>query len=113
MTREQRRRKAWKKWRQMISVQAASGQAITAFCRERGLSRQSFFAWKKRLQQAGPKDCENFVELKVTKAMVNAAESVRGQAAVEVRLQNGRSLLVGPGFDADHMRSLLAVLESA
>lgn len=29
-----------------------------------------------------------------------------------VRLKNHRSLLVGPGFDVDHLRALLAVVKS-
>jgi hypothetical protein len=41
-----------------------------------------------------------------------AAASTAGDSRVEVRLQNGRSLLVGPGFDAQHVRALLAVVES-
>jgi hypothetical protein len=31
---------------------------------------------------------------------------------VEIRLPNGRSLVVGPGFDADHVRALLALAEA-
>jgi hypothetical protein len=91
MTRKQRSGKAWKKWRGLICAHAESGQTITAFCQERGLSRPSFFAWKKRLSQAAPS---------------------RGTAAIEVRLRNGRSLLLASGFDATHVRSLLAVLDT-
>jgi hypothetical protein len=32
---------------------------------------------------------------------------------VEIRLQNGRSLMVGQGFDVEHVRALLAVVEAA
>jgi hypothetical protein len=32
--------------------------------------------------------------------------------AIEVRLHCGRSLMVEPGFDADHLHQLLAVLEA-
>jgi hypothetical protein len=32
---------------------------------------------------------------------------------VEIRLQNGRSLVVGRGFDVEQVRALLAVVESA
>ena len=32
--------------------------------------------------------------------------------AIEVRLMRGRSLVVEPGFDAYHLRALLAVLEA-
>ena len=36
-----------------------------------------------------------------------------GDARVEVLLKNGRSLRVGPGFDAELVRALMAVVESA
>jgi hypothetical protein len=32
-------------------------------------------------------------------------------ATIEVRLGNGRSLIVGPEFDANHLRAVLAILE--
>jgi hypothetical protein len=40
------------------------------------------------------------------------SSSVPGDKAIEIRLRRGRSLLVEPGFDASHLRALLAVLES-
>jgi hypothetical protein len=70
------------------------------------LGRQSFFAWRKRLTQAEP---NKFVEVKVARP---AAEPVRDKAAIEVRLKNGRSLMVPPGFDANHVRALVALLEA-
>ncbi len=106
MARKQRSRKAWKTWQRLVSEQEASGQTITAFCRERGLGRQGFFAWRKRLSQAEP---NKFVEVTIAKP---AAEPARSNTAIEVRLGNGRSLMVEPGFDASHVRALLAVLES-
>src|SRR5213076_2237514 len=42
-----RTKKAWTKWRELISEQARSGQTVTAFCRERGLCRPCFFQTKK------------------------------------------------------------------
>jgi hypothetical protein len=108
MTRK-RSHQAWKKWHTLICEQVESGQTISAYCRQRGVNRQSFFAWKKRLSQD---EAKGFVEVKVAKAITNPAEPVRGSAAIEVRLQNGRSLVVGPGFDTHHLRTLVAVLES-
>jgi len=32
--------------------------------------------------------------------------------AIEIRLNKGRSLFVEPGFDASHLRALLALLEA-
>jgi hypothetical protein len=77
MTRKQRNRKTSKKWRRLVSEQAASGQTVSVFCRECGLGRQSFFAWRKRLGQAEPK---KFVEMKVATV---TAEPARGHAALE------------------------------
>jgi antitoxin component of MazEF toxin-antitoxin module len=39
--------------------------------------------------------------------------STPGDSSVEIRLQNGRSLMVRPGFDAEHVRALLAMVEAA
>jgi hypothetical protein len=49
------------------------------------------------------------VEVQLAEAIVSAPSDSR----VEVRLQNGRSLLVGRGFDPEQVRALLAVLEAA
>jgi hypothetical protein len=100
-----RGRKAWAKWRRLISEQAHSGQTVTAFCRERALCRPYFFVWKKRLRKS---TTEKFLEVQV-----KAAPSAPGDPRVEVRLKNGRSLVVGQGFDVEHVRALLAVVEAA
>jgi len=34
------------------------------------------------------------------------------ESTIEVRLSNGRSLIVPPAFDTSHLRALLAVVES-
>ena len=106
MTKKRRSKRIWRKWQRLVSEQAGSGETISAFCRERGLGRQSFFAWRKRVSQAQPKP---FVEVKLAKP---AVEPVLRDAAIEVRLRNGRSLMVAPGFDANHVRTLVAVLEA-
>lgn len=50
-----------------------------------------------------------FLEVQLRETAASAARDSR----VEVRLQNGRSLLVGQGFDAEHVRALLALVEGA
>jgi hypothetical protein len=113
MTRQERSKKVWTKWKKLVSEQMRSGQSVAAFCHERRLCAPHFFAWKKRLRQAATprqpqgNEAAQFVEVKVV-----AAASIAGDSRVEIRLQNGRSLLVGPGFDAQHLRALLAVVES-
>jgi transposase-like protein len=99
-----RSKKAWTKWRKLVSEQAGSGQTVIAFCRDRGLCRPYFFVWKKRLEESAT---AHFLEVQVSE---RAASS---DASVEIRLQNGRSLMVRPGFDAGHVRALLVLAEAA
>jgi hypothetical protein len=53
-----------------------------------------------------------FVEVQV-KPADRLREVVGRQEAkgIEIRLCRGRNIVVEPGFDADHLRALLAVLE--
>ena len=102
----QRTKKAWTKWQRLVSEQECCGQNVNAFCRERGLCRPYFFAWKKRLRE---NTAMKFLEVQVTEP----APSVATDSRVEIRLPNGRSLVVGRGFDVEHVRALLAVVEAA
>jgi hypothetical protein len=104
---QRRRKNAWTKWCGLISEQARSGQTITAFCRERNLCAPHFFWWKRRLREDR---AARFVEVQVTEP---SAQVPTSDSRIEVRLQNGRSLLIGRGFDAEHVRALLAVVEAA
>ena len=82
------------------------GESVAAFCRERKLRASHFYWWKKRLRE---NTTASFVEMKVAECPAN----VPGDSRIEVRLQNGRSLMVGLGFDPEHVRGLLAVVEAA
>ncbi len=136
MRQRDRRRQVWGKWRKLVSEQGRSGQTVAAFCRERGLCAPHFFAWKKRLREAGvgPEVLRTalgeFVEVQVAPGGWGQAREalderaagvvrgasvsrVAGDVRVEVLLKNGRSLRVGPGFDAELVRVLMAVVESA
>jgi hypothetical protein len=79
---------------------------VAAFCREQKLRASHFYWWKKRLRE---NTAARFVEVQVAKSPAN----VPGDSRIEVRLQNGRSLLIGRGFDAEHVQALLAVVEAA
>ena len=78
---------------------------MTAFCGERGLCRPYFFVWKKRLCKS---TTMKFLEVQVAEPTPKVRDS-----RIEIRLRNGRSLIVGPGFDAEQVRALLAVVEAA
>lgn len=99
---------AWTKWRGLLSEQLESGQSAVVFCRERGLAVWAFYAWKKRVREAG---AAKFVEVAVKPVIRNWGSSARDDKAIEIRLRSGLSLFVGPGFEASHLRALLSELE--
>ena len=101
MTQRKRSKNTWTKWRRLISEQMRSGKSVAAFCREQQLRASHFYWWEDTTAR--------FVEVQVAESPANAP----GDSRIEVRLQNGRSLLVGRGFDAEHLRGLLAVAEAA
>jgi hypothetical protein len=101
-----RTKKAWTKWRRLVGEQARSGQTVTAFCRERGLCRPHFLVWKKRLCKSA---AAKFLEVQA----VEPTPRVPADSRIEIRLQNGRSLVVGRGSDVEHVRALLTVVETA
>jgi len=80
---------------------------VTAFCRERSLRDWQFYEWKKRLRNA---EAAQFVEVQPVEGPVRS--SAARSLAIEIRLKQGRSLVVELNFDAGHLRSLLAVLEA-
>ena len=104
------REKVRAKWQNLVSEQEESGQRVGAFCLGRGLARRQFYYWKKQLRgTASPQ----FVELQVASSYPKQKHSpLRPAATIEVRLSNGRSLMVAPEFDASHLRALLAAVES-
>jgi hypothetical protein len=103
----QLRAELWTKWRGLVSEQSQSGQTVKAFCHDRSLRDSLFCDWKKRIREG---ETAKFVEVKVMGPMARPAPE--HSPAIEIRLNKRRSLLVEPGFDASHLRALLAVLEA-
>jgi hypothetical protein len=100
----------WARWRGLFSEQQESGQSIAGFCRERALPVWQFYEWRKRLRAK----TEPFVAVEVVAsepAPLPTPPPPAPSAPMEIRLHGGRSLLVGPDFEAHHLRRLLQVLE--
>ncbi len=95
-------------WRRVVERQQASGLTIAAFCRRMGVPEASFYAWRRKLR-AGVPPCrpgETFVEVKI------APEPEPAASALELRLPNGRCVLVRAGFDRCTLLELVATLET-
>ena len=90
------------RWREIVRGHAASGLSVAAYCRRARVPASSFYAWRRKLRDAGM-----FAEVRVTPE-VGAGD---GQGALEVRLPRGRCVIVRPGFDRQTLRDLVATLE--
>lgn len=106
MSRERDRRQPSVKeqfWRDMLLLWQASGQTIRAFCHAQLLSEPSFYAWRRIIAQR-ERQQPAFVPVRVTPTPTTSIP-------IELVLGSGRVVRVSPGFDADTLRNLLAVLE--
>jgi transposase-like protein len=90
-----------KRWQELIRQQEQSKLSVTAFCREHGISDQSFYNWRKRLSGSEP----------VRFALVEGgAPGTNDNAPVELILAGGDRLRIAPGIDAATLRTVLSVL---
>lgn len=96
-------------WREQLRRQDSSGQGVREFCEGAGLSVPSFYWWRREVRirdsRRGGGDRPRFVPVRMTPEPPAAA-------AVEVVLGGGRVVRVGSGFDADHLRAVVTVLEA-
>jgi hypothetical protein len=97
-------------WREPIRAQRASGQRVREFCQAAGLSVPSFYWWRRevRIRDARRRGANRpqFVPVRMTPRPAR-------DSSVEVVLASGCLVHVGSGFDADHLRAVVAALEAA
>src|SRR5271165_1630616 len=89
-------------WRQIIDGQRPSGLTVAAYCRDRGITDGTFYAWKRRVRSRAKLSRSSspaFVEVKPPKT--SASE------AIEICLRGERRLLVRRGFDPDLLTDLV------
>ena len=97
------------RWARLIRDQEASGQSVREFAGERRLSAATLYWWRSKLGRRG--DGRGAVRLaKVTIVGGRPNESLNSPR-IEVRLSNGRRLLLAPGFDVEVVRALVVALE--
>jgi transposase-like protein len=97
-------------WRRMVRQWRNSGLSVRAFCAEQGLSEPSFYAWRRTLAERDEATVP-FVPLTVTPEPRSATAADGSAGALELVLDAGRCLRIGPGFDGPTLARLLALLE--
>ena len=91
-------------WAERIAAQQRSGTSVKQFCKEQGLTEYSFYAWRKRLNEAAP----------VRFALVERARRQERtvEAPLELVLADGERLRIGPGVDITTLRTVLDALRA-
>jgi hypothetical protein len=92
-------------WRERIAEQERSGVSVRLFCRERGLTEYSFYAWRRRLRQQDP----------VRFALVErgpARQEIAIDANLELLLATGDRLRISAGVDAATLRTVIDALRA-
>ncbi len=92
-------------WAERIAAQQRSGISVKQFCKERGLTEYSFYAWRKRLRENGP------VRFALVERSVRRQEGT-AEAALELVLTTGERLRIGTGVDTATLRAVLDVLRT-
>ena len=91
-------------WRAWLAAQSQSGVSVKQFCAQQGLTEQSFYYWRKRLQTGAPMRFA-LVEAEPRRA---PAEHI----ALELVLTTGERLRIGSGVDAMTLRQVLEALRA-
>ena len=90
-------------WRARISEQEQSGLPVARFCKDLGISEQSFYVWRKRLRKEDP----------VRFALVETGPGQQQPDAtpsLELIFSGGERLRIGAGVNTDALRVVLEAL---
>ena len=91
-------------WAERIATQQRSGISVKRFCKERGLTEYSFYAWR-----SGSRKGSQWIRFggKGARRQERTAE-----AALELVLATGERLRIGTGVDTATLRAVLDVLRA-
>lgn len=91
--------------RQVIEAWQRSGESVTRFAARLGLDRRRVSRWATRLAQ--PTEAPiRFVPVRVA-----AASTLPPGAPIDLELSDGPRIRVAPGFAAEDLRRVLAILD--
>jgi hypothetical protein len=93
-------------WARIIAEQKLAGQAVKAFCGERGLSLYSFYGWRRRLSRTEP--ALQFALVSTKAAPAAAADATE----LEIVFASGERLRIGKGVDAATLQTTLAAIRA-
>ncbi|MDP9179463.1 MAG: IS66 family insertion sequence element accessory protein TnpB [Gemmatimonadota bacterium] len=98
-------------WRRMLRQWDRSGLSARDFCQQRRLSQASLYAWRRTLADRD-RHAVHFLPVEVL-PQTEPVDSPRDSAVagLELMLNGGRVLRIGPAFDGPTLQRLLTLLE--
>ena len=98
-------------WRRKFDDWRQSGQTITAFCREHGLTESAFHLWKRELRlQKKPGHSTTNVRRPLAPRLVPVSIAALPTSALTLEV-HGATLRIEPGADEALLRTVLNVLK--
>lgn len=94
-------------WREHVERWRASGESIRGYCRAQGISESAFHFWKRELKRRDARRASREQSLAFAEVCLTSVP----EASLEVVCDTPRRILVHPGFDADTLARVVAVLE--
>ena len=91
-------------WRARIAAQKRSGVPVKQFCTQQGLTEQSFYYWRKRLQTP--------TSMRFALVETEPGRGPAEHAALELVLRTGERLRIGAGVDAATLQQVLEALRA-
>jgi transposase-like protein len=89
-------------WRALVERQTESGKSAAAFCRERHINRQRFYAWRRRFRCDPPG--AGFIRLVPTSKI--------SQSGIRIVLDHQTWIEVERGFDALALKEAILALRA-
>ena len=89
-------------WRERIAEQERRGIPVQQFCKERGITEQSFYVWRKRLRKQEP---ARFALVETEPARQHPPKT-----GLEMVLVTGERLHIGVDVDPSLLRRVLEAL---
>ena len=94
-----------RRWRELLSRQAASGLSVREFCRRERLTESQFYAWRRTISERDGESSPSFVPMVVN-------DQPKGDASIVIELTGGQVLKLPASISATWLAELVLALES-
>jgi putative transposase len=98
-------------WMNVIREQQNSGQSIKEFCQDRGISRNSYFYWRRKLREAACMELSKIESgnVDIPKGWVKLSQSQEVQSALDIEV-SGCRITVNENTDLELLKRVCRIL---